>query len=234
MGAVLAMRAIWTALGLGAALALTGCSNAPVESSATSALVESGAALGDLVRRPGRGGAAAPQPITRAQLDQISVPVLYVELQRTGAGAAALVAGRNRQALTWHTVNKIAFTTKSGVLFSTRGLGGDLLAAQTEATLRALRQGGAPRYARDMRYIAGDETIRKERYFCEMESDGPAQRVVVQQRFQTTQMRETCYALEGHLEFRNVYWIGSDGTIWDSRQWVGPAVGYVALQRLVK
>ena len=47
---------------------------------------------------------------------------------------------------------------------------------------------------------------------------------------QATRRDETCYFLDGAI--RNMFWTGTDGTVWRSRQWIGPGLGYAEIERL--
>lgn len=218
------------ALGLvAAALMLVGCSNEAVDTSSNSFILDAGSSLWAQLRQP----SSADFTLTRAQLATVDYPVLWVTSMSSGAAGSAIPVGINLDAVTWITANAVTIVTKDDILFGTRGLGADLMTAETAAARRAVRARQTTSYARDYRFLSGDESIRKERYFCEMDNDGPATREVLGLRHATTQMRETCFALEGGQEFQNVYWVGPEGVIWDSIQWVGALSGYLSIQRLV-
>nr|WP_226898460.1 YjbF family lipoprotein [Mangrovicoccus algicola] len=218
-------------LGLATLLAglLSACTNAPVDTSINSVLLSSLRTIGSSLTP------AEPQPrpvVSRAQVEQADVPLILIDVEISGDQATAIRFGQNRNADTWITLNGVTVTLKEGALFSTRGLGPDLLSATTDGLEQALPARRAARYGRDLRYIAGDESIRRERFFCELVPEGAEARVVLQMRHSTTRMRESCYELEGPRNFTNLYWVGSDGMVWDSRQWVGETVGYLRIQRL--
>src|SRR5690606_2017099 len=110
-----------------------------------------------------------------------------------------------------------ALIFRSGMLSGTRGLGNDLSVAEpgTEALIRAGRSGSAKRI---MRYFSGDGLERPLDFDCTV-APGPAASV----------MTESC---QGHgLSFQNSYMV-QGGQIPVSRQWVGPALGYVTVQTL--
>lgn len=232
MGTVLAMKLqrILKSLATVALLTLAGCGNAPVDDSSNAFF------LGAIKEIQAKIAARNTPPfsLTRAQLAQVQVPVLWIEVEKNGSVGSAIPIGVNRDLITWTTANAATLLTKDGVLFGTRGLGPDLLTAETEALRAALATRSSARYERKFRFIGGDESLRVDRYFCELENDGAAVREVLELRFETTQMRETCFALNSEHEFRNIYWIGAEGTIWDSRQWVSPDAGSLIIQRLVR
>ncbi len=221
-------------LGLAAVLAaafLAGCSNAPVDTSINTIVKGSLETIIAAVRpAPERSGPV----ITRAEVEAAAVPLILIDVPVSGDQATAIVFGRNANSVTWITRNGVTLTLKNGALFSTRGLGPDLLTATTAGLEDALPRRVPARYARDLRFIAGDESIRKDRFFCELVNEGAEDRVVLQHRHATMRMRESCYALESGREFTNLYWVGSDGTVWDSRLWVSDLAEYIIVQRLYR
>ncbi|MGR3544142.1 MAG: YjbF family lipoprotein, partial [Paracoccus sp. (in: a-proteobacteria)] len=110
-----------------------------------------------------------------------------------------------------------ALILRGGMLVGTRGLGNDLSVAepQTEALIRAGASGSGTRV---MRYFTGDGLERPLQFACTT-APGPKSGVTL----------ENC---EGHgVGFQNSY-ISQGGQIVVSRQWIGPALGYVTIQTL--
>lgn len=231
MGTVLAMR-IWAKLlSVIAGVALVGaCSNEPVDTTNNAFIYGAGESLWSSLR----GKPEESFSLTRAQLAGVTFSVLWVEALKTGAEGSAIPIGTNGDAVTWTTANAVTMVTKDDILFGTRGLGADLLTTETERVQEAVRTRRSGSYPRVYRFLAGDESIRKERYFCELENDGPATREILHVTHRTTQLRESCYAFDGTKEFRNIYWVGSNGVIWESLQWIGPQSGFLRIQRLVR
>ena len=97
------------------------------------------------------------------------------------------------------------------------GLGNDLSVAEP-ATEGMIRAGAAGTGTRIMRYFAGDGIERPLQFTCTVGA-GPNPGVTV----------ENC---EGHgTSFQNSYMV-QGGQIAVSRQWIGPALGYVTIQTL--
>mgnify|MGYP002398757564 CR=1 FL=1 len=210
-------------------LLLGGCTNQPVDTSINPILSEAWDTIGASVRpKPAPSGPL----ITREKLATISAPVLLITVEQSGEQGTAIPLGVNGDAVTWITANGASLTFKGQALFSTRGLGADLLTAEMGGLPAAIASRSPARYGRAMRFINGDESIRKERYFCELTRDGSETRVVLGRSHATTRLRESCYELNGSYEFQNLFWVGGDGTVWDSRQWVSATVGHLVVQRL--
>ena len=198
--------------------------------------------LGQALRR--RRADPAPFTVTRAQLAQagITQPFLVARLE-SGVTAGLFPAASNRGFLIWQTEDGIQIIGRGGVVAGTRGLGGDLLTAETEPLVRALAAGRGGRYRRVLRRLDGEGRILRQAYDCALEL-GPAEVVtVLGRRHETRLSTETCRpvvpadpelpAAYRPEPFVNTYNVG-DGTIWLSRQWVGPAIGHLRLERVIE
>lgn len=221
-------RARYLALSLAPALlALAGCGSDRGDSIAGVAL----AGLQGLVTP------AAPAPdiragLTREALDQLGQPLLYAELPARKARAGLLLAARNGPHATWVTADGISLSFRHGVLNASRGLGGDLMAADLDEPLAMIRGGGSGRGVRIHAYLDGENQTYTRAFTCDYRQAGRQTIELVGARHATRLVRETCRATD--LEFANLYWVGDDGTVWKSRQWIGPEAGYVLTERLVR
>ena len=203
------------------------------------------AAIADLARgRFGQAVEPAPFTVTRAQLAAagITQPFLVARLE-SGVTAGLFPAASNRGAIVWETEDGIALTGRGDVIVSTRGLGGDLLSAETEDTVRNLAAGRGGRYRRTLRRIDGLGAILRQDYDCTLVVGGAEVVTVLGRAHATRLSTETCRPLGTTVPttaandvpepFVNEYYVG-DGTIWVSRQWIGPAVGYLRLERVIE
>lgn len=172
--------------------------------------------------------AAAPT-VTRQELEAQGLETLQVTLESGNAIAIVVKVGENRGKLTWVTSEGIGITTENGMLIATRGLGQDLMAADTDEVYRALqnRRGMAVR-VHD--YLNNLNRIDRRSFQCEISPAGSAQIVIFGVQHATVKVDEVCTNPE--LEFTNSYWIDSSGTIWQSRQWISPDLGHLEIQRL--
>ena len=199
-------------------------------------------ALGEAVRA--RRAGPAPFTVTRAQLAAagIAQPFLVARLE-SGVTAGLFPATSNRGFIVWATEDGITLTARGGVLAATRGLGGDLLSAETEPLVLALAAGREARYRRVLRRLDGEGTILRQPYDCAL-ATGPREVVsVLGRRHETLRSTETCRpvgpfdretpAAYAPAPFVNTYNVG-DGTIWLSRQWVSPSVGSLRLERVTE
>lgn len=187
---------------------------------------------------PGWGTAAAPAPdvraqLTRALLDRVTAPTLLVELPARGSVATLALAGANDGVLSWLTGDGIGISQRAGVLSATRGLGRDLMSADLQEPLAQIRGGASAATAvRVHRYFDTENRTFARSFICSYSRPGTEVIEIVEKRFRTRRIDETCRT--SGYSFENSYWLGEDGTMWKSRQWVSPEVGYAVFERLVK
>jgi len=219
-------------LGLGV---LAGCTNQP---DATGATVRAAEVIAGSIR--GTGKPTEAPPLTRAALDAIEGEFIEVEIEKTGSSAYLYISGERRGAaaadeggrlLVWRTENDVSLTTRNGVLIATRGLGGDLVSSDSHAIGASLDGRRAGQGARLQVYSALDNKAVEMHLVCDITAHGPETIVIVGRRHGTERFRETCETAGGVVV--NDYWIDSRSpTIWQSRQWAGPYIGYVRIRQL--
>ena len=144
-------------------------------------------------------------------------PLIMAGFENLGQTQIMAMTGQNGGQRTYMTPAEEALILRGGMLVGTRGLGHDLSVAEpgTEALIRA---GSAGRGQRVMRYFSGDGRERPLQFDCTVGA-GPNPGVLV----------EDC---RGHgTSFQNSYMV-QGGQIAVSRQWIGPALGYVTIQTL--
>lgn len=179
------------------------------------------------------GGATLPQGLSRAALAGVDGPLLLAQIEKTGASATLRLARSNGGYDTYASPDKLTMTFRDGLLSASRGMAGDLLAAETEPVLAALRARRAASYPKTLRYFGGDRQIILSRLDCEMQVVGPESIEVLEVAHGTTHLAEICTDRAGG-QMRNDYWIGADRVLWKSRQFLHPALGYVTVQRLLR
>lgn len=228
------------ALALAALLAASACA---VDDEDREGLAAIGA-FGQTVRDRLAGEAPASPEIDRALLARAGITerFLLVRLE-SGVTAGLTPIAANRGRLVWSTEDDVTITARGGIVAATRGLGGDLLSAGTEPLLLALAGGRGARYRRTLRRLDGLGRILVQPYDCTL-TLGPMETVAVLGRAHATRRStEECRPLADAPEgtpanvapepFVNVYNVG-DGTIWTSRQYVGPAVGHLVMERVLE
>lgn len=171
-------------------------------------------------RRAPAQPAATPTSPQDAAAEALRVnpgPLIQAGFESLGRTQVMAMTGQNGAMRTFMTPAEEALILRGGMLVGTRGLGNDLSVAEP-ATEGLIRAGAAGTGTRIMRYFAGDGIERPLQFTCTVGA-GPAPGVTV----------ENC---EGHgTTFQNSYMVHG-GQIAVSRQWIGPALGYVTIQTL--
>lgn len=198
---------------------LSACGNEAPDASG-SALAMLGQAVGQMT---GQGEAAPSAPARspeQAAAEALRInpgPLILVHFESLGRHQVMAMTGQNGNMRTYMTPAEEALILRDGMLVGTRGLGNDLSVAepQTDGLVRAGRTGSGQRV---MRYFSGDGLERPLSFDCTVNS-GPNPGVMI----------ESC---EGHgVSFQNNY-LPQGGQIAVSRQWIGPALGYITIQTL--
>ncbi len=177
-------------------------------------------------------------PVTRAQLDQLTVGALEVVIEKGGRSAYLSPYSTRTDALpgqivVWRSPDGAQIVLRDGLIMGTRALGNDLASADVNQSLHLLRTSGTGP-ARRVYYVREDDNTQATvNARCEVSSMGPAKIEIVERSFSTTRMREVC--LVGSDQITNEYWIdSSDKTVLQSRQWIGPRIGFLNLRVLKK
>jgi len=222
------------ALLLAGGLALAGCSGGNEEATMQLELARATKGLvGQMVQ--GRKSVSEQAELSRAQLEAIGVPITEVTAERRELKAYLFLAEAHRDETpglieVWMAGDQLStVTTRGGLLIATRGLGGDLLSSAVPLA----PEGGPQSGGLEQRIHYGDNRERGLALSCEVEDLGPASIEILGNQHATRHLRQTCEGAGGRVT--NEYWRDPrDGTIWQSRQWAGPYVGYLGLRRVTK
>ncbi|MBU2992167.1 YjbF family lipoprotein [Octadecabacter sp. 1_MG-2023] len=222
------MKTSWiSALSAAALLAISSCG--PLNTKNATAGVVRGIVQSGM---PGDSTAAAvveaPPALTRAYIDAQDTNLLRVSIIDREATGLIFAVGRNGEKVTWNSPDGLSFVLEGGFLVGTRGLGDDVMGSDVSGARSALRSGGS--YLRTIDFLNGLSQIERSVYQCEMEETRTDELTIVEKTYATTILEETCTG-ENH-SFKNTYWRGVDGIVWQSRQWISAGVGYLGYQRL--
>lgn len=195
------------------------------------------AGCGGLLPSGGSGGAGPGASLDRATLEAQGQPVLYATLPALGTSALMRPSGRNGDVVTWRTPDRVSLSLHAGVVTATRGLGHDLMSAETTRARAALSEtasgpASGAGYPRIYGYLDGEHRPQFRSFFCRVSGRDREVIEILGARHAVTRITESCS--DPDLEFTNTHWRGPDGLAWKSRQWVGPDLGYLHTERLVR
>lgn len=217
-----------------ALLALTACNGGTDKIGGQSAVIGE---LRETVKknREIKNRPASIPKITRAFLDTVTVPTLEVTVENTAQTAflipAAYRSDRHRgDVAVWKTVEQENIILREGVLIATRGLGRDLASSDVGVVVKstlARKNGKGARVMQVRNDVNGDDEFRLQ---CDVSVRGQKTILIVNKPYLTTHMIENCVFNDAVIS--NEYWIDSGGEIRQSRQWAGPALGYLRMRLL--
>lgn len=214
------------ALALVCVLGLAACAS---ENAPDSTLITSLEQMRERVTGPEE---APTSPLTldeRISLSQQLVPsgpLILATPAREGTPSFLFLSWQNGRVSTLTTPDQQTVALRDGFLLNTRGLGYDLLSSDSldSAALVAARAEG--RATRMQETATVDLAGNRQTYACVIAPSGPEQITLpTGRRMLTTLMIENCS--NATENFVNQYWVGSDGYIWQSRQWVGDRYGHI-------
>lgn len=217
---------------------LVGCSSEKSERS--SLPVVFAGAFSQVVNSKGRG-ITPKRVVSQDDFAKITVPILQVNPEvRGGSDFLQKVATRFDSAqgvvVIWESSDKAQIFLRDGVVVGSRGVGGDIIAADAGSTLSALKRQGEGSGLRNFIVSDGDVTTTDYAFRCDVVNLGEEVISVSIQSFRTSHMQETCLEDGADLRVvRNDYWVEkSSGFIRKSRQWMGPRIGYFEILAVKK
>lgn len=221
------------ALLLGAcAVVLAGCGNDTSKTEGTA--ITRNVLRGVVAKLSGPKGnaTAAPQvtddQLAAAGLASFPAPLMLAKIEAQGATTLIGLYGQNGAMRTYAAPNEQSIILRDGMLAGTRGLGHDLMSAETTAAALVIRSRKAGHAEKIQRYLDGEGREGQLPLSCDIRPAGAQSYDLAGKVFSGTQMLETCTGLG--LTVESSYLVTALGDIVASRQWIGPAVGYVVLQ----
>ena len=169
--------------------------------------------------------------LSRAQLEGGRPLILAIIPSRDSFSSLNLI-GTNGDVTTWETPDDVTVSFRDGVVVATRGLGQDMMMADMSATLAALLAPPAGLYRRFQGTLDGQSEIEYLAFQCRVTARTLETITIIEEQHTTTRTTETC--VSPGVEVTNIYWRGSDGVMWKSRQWIGDYIGYLETERLVR
>lgn len=130
----------------------------------------------------------------------------------------------------WGTSDRRSVVTKNGIITATRAIPPDLMSADVDEVLGLVtrREEGTAVYAQ--RYLDGNHKVIEAKSTCEV-SRGYEKFVEFGEiREPALQMFSSCISAD--RQFVDLYLVSGKGRILQSRQWVGPTVGFAVFRML--
>ena len=103
--------------------------------------------------------------LTREQIDKAAVPILYVELETGQNGTLTPYPGQG-DGQTWLGADGATITLDEGILKASRGMGSDIMGANSSMPLLAKHQNNEESYTRNLYYLSGNNKIVAVNFKC--------------------------------------------------------------------
>lgn len=218
---------------LAGSMALTGCTGGP---EASNAIASRAAELRDIWRIQ---NTAELPTVTRALLDSLTIPSLEVTIESREGAIAYLIPLVERNdpfhgpTTVWRTGDNAQIALRAGVIVGTKGLGNDLQGSDMRGSVRTVLGNDADEWTGAITYIDGAPEAHTIPLECVSQTPERTTIEIVELTYTVDHLRETCFT-DSDIVI-NEYWVDPrDRTVWQSRQWIGPEIGYVRTRFLKK
>lgn len=207
---------------------LSGCGNVKSEPSPIGAAV-GGIAKATLSSVTGKKPvAAAPAPVTRADIEKYGIPILRAVIPSRGADALLTIGDSKDSVITWKTTDGATFSLRDGVLIQTRGLGPDLMSAQAPTAAALRTEGGT--HQRVYYFLGDDDQTTRRTYDCTVTASGAEEIEIFARPHSAEKFTETCARSQDSIT--NTFWFEGP-TIRKSKQLASRGLGFIDFERVV-
>ncbi|WP_170063397.1 YjbF family lipoprotein [Albidovulum inexpectatum] len=173
-----------------------------------------------------------PARLAASALQSFDGPLVLAQFETVGLTTVLGEYGRNGRVRTYATPDERTLAFNDGIVVSSRGLGNDLMSSDIGETARIVRSRQSGKSNRKYRFLDGEGIERPLPMSCRILPAGSETLEAGGQRVNVTRVQETCQTAGGGLTITNSYWVTGNGAMLASRQWIGPALGYVTIQVL--
>ena len=168
--------------------------------------------------------------LTRKQIDEAKVPVLFVELQSGQNGTLTPYPGKGI-GQTWLGADGATITLEKGVLKASRGMGDDLMGSSSSMPYWSKINKKTGSYSRELNHITGNNKIYKRAFSCDIEKTSINKQIKIWDiNFKVDQFEETCS--DGSFAFKNTYQVDTRGIVRRSSQYHSETLGSILIERL--
>ena len=191
--------------------------------------------LGPLVGLGDEKPAPPQKKITRAQLNAVPFATISLARETEPDRISYIVAVANNNGyVTYQQTSGSSVVLFGNLLTSTNGLGLDLAAVKHQVDDPIARQTPVLDWpgvvTRNYQFSLASRPNYEITVVCTLSIVARERIEVIELFFDVTRVAETCKS--PRREFTNTYWVGEDGQVWQSEQWVGPEQGKFIVQTI--
>lgn len=211
-------------------LALAACSVGQDVTSPGLALQEVLIAQGKARLKSGGAPSNTAMAVTRADINRMGETVLRAQIPNFGNAALLYLAQDRAPYSIWLSPDKVSVQFRAGMVIGSKGVGADLVSVEDPRMIAVLEgregPGASTRVNRAFNGVNGTDALA---FTCTIADLGPETVTVVGRSYPTRHLRQSCTS--PNENFVNDYW-QQGRTVWKSRQWFNPQVGYITFERL--
>jgi hypothetical protein len=175
-----------------------------------------------------KSAAAAPAPVTRADIEKYGIPILRAVIPARGADALLTIGDDKGGVVTWKTTDGASLSLRDGVLIQTRGLGPDLMSSQAPSASELRTEGGT--HQRIYFFLGDDDQTTRRTYDCTVTGAGTEQIEIFAREHTVEKFTETCTRSQDSIT--NTFWF-EGSTIRKSKQLASRGLGFIDFERVV-
>ena len=168
--------------------------------------------------------------LTRTQIDEAKVPVLFVEL-RSGQNGTLTPYPGGGIGQTWLGADGATITLDRGVLKASRGMGDDLMGSSSFMPPWSNIDKKSENYSRELNHITGNNKISKRVFSCDIKKTNDEEIIEIWGvNFKVAKFVESCF--DSRFKYKNVSHVDTRGIIRKSLQYHSNTLGYITIERL--
>ena len=168
--------------------------------------------------------------LSRKQIDETNIPILFVELKSGQNGTFTLYPGHG-VGQTWLGADGATITLERGILKASRGMGNDLMGSNSSMLPWSKIGNNFSSHTKELNYITGNNNISKLVFECVIKkSEQPELLEIWGLKFRATKHKETCN--RNDLQIENTYYLDNRGIVRKSIQYHSETIGYLLTERI--
>ena len=168
--------------------------------------------------------------LTRKQIDESKVPVLFVELPSGQNGTLTPYPGIGI-GQTWLGADGATITLEKGILKASRGMGDDLMGSSSSMPPWSKINKKTATYSRELAHITGNNKISKRIFNCDIKKTSKRELIKIwNTNFEVDTFEERC--VNNTLEFKNTYHVDTQRVVRRSSQYHSETIGTILIERL--
>ena len=177
-----------------------------------------------------KGFVDARSLISRKQIDEANIPVIFVELMSGQNGTLTPYPGQG-VGQTWLGADGATITLERGVLKASRGMGNDLMGSSSFMPTWSKINNKTKNYSRELAHVTGNNKISKRVLNCDIAKTSSGDLIKIWDiNFKVDKFEESCSY--GSFMLKNTYLVDTKGIVRRSTQYHSETLGSILIERL--